>query len=177
MVYVRWLNRKEGTVPAYNFKKQFVPKIESGLKVWTIRNPRKNPTEIGDALMLYVGMRTKYCRKIMDAICICKYSVYIFDDGKVLLSGVIITQKELFAQHDGFEDFGQFLSFHKDAGNINKELELIQWALSDDLFALYCKPWNKYGSIGTPFDEPLETDVKSDVDPVLSANEKGGSQC
>ena len=54
---------------ALSFKAQFAEPILAGTKRQTIRN-RKYPPKVGDRLQLYVGMRTKHCRKIMpDVIC------------------------------------------------------------------------------------------------------------
>ena len=60
-------------MPALNFQKQFAPKVEAGEKRQTIRAERKDgrmPAKVGDTLALYTGMRTKGCRKLMDAECI-----------------------------------------------------------------------------------------------------------
>jgi hypothetical protein len=51
---------------AYGFKWQFASPIRDGIKRHTIRLPRKRHARPGEALQLYVGMRTKSCFKIMD---------------------------------------------------------------------------------------------------------------
>lgn len=51
---------------AYNFKSQFVPKIESGEKTQTVRRIGKRVhAKPGQPVQLYTGMRTKKCRKII----------------------------------------------------------------------------------------------------------------
>ncbi len=55
---------------ALSFKAQFAPPIVAGLKRQTVRAGRKRPPRAGERLQLYVGMRTKHCRKIIpDPIC------------------------------------------------------------------------------------------------------------
>ena len=56
-------------MPAYNFKERFAADVEAGRKRQTIRRKRKRPTKPGDVLYLYVGMRTKRCRKLGEATC------------------------------------------------------------------------------------------------------------
>lgn len=50
-------------MPAYNFKIQFAPLVESGDKTCTIRATDKG-AKIGDTAYLYYGQRTKQCRKL-----------------------------------------------------------------------------------------------------------------
>lgn len=54
---------------AYSFKAFFAPQIVCGLKRQTVRANRKRHALPGEALQLYTGMRTKHCRKILDAVC------------------------------------------------------------------------------------------------------------
>jgi len=57
-------------MPALNFQARFADAVERGDKTQTIRAPRKRPFKVGDNLYLYTGMRTKWCRKLLDAVCI-----------------------------------------------------------------------------------------------------------
>jgi hypothetical protein len=58
-------------MPAYNFRKNFVPMILDLSKPHTIRRRRaKRPTVPGDMLSLYTGMRTKQCTLIATAPCV-----------------------------------------------------------------------------------------------------------
>lgn len=55
---------------AYSFKAQFAPAIEARIKRQTIRAGRRRQARVGEDLQLYVGMRTKHCRKIIpDPVC------------------------------------------------------------------------------------------------------------
>ena len=56
---------------AYGFKPFFEPQIIAGLKPQTVRGDRRRHAHPGDYLQLYVGMRTRHCRKIIsDRRCI-----------------------------------------------------------------------------------------------------------
>lgn len=48
-------------MPAYNFKAQFAPAVETGQKLCTIRG---RAAVVGTIAYLYTGMRTKACRKL-----------------------------------------------------------------------------------------------------------------
>ena len=50
-------------MPAYNFKKQFAPLVESGEKRQTIRQAARGACR-GATAYLYTGQRTKSCRKL-----------------------------------------------------------------------------------------------------------------
>lgn len=52
----------------FSFKPEFVGKILAGEKQSTIRSTKR--CEVGDTMQLYTGLRTKKCKKLMDAICI-----------------------------------------------------------------------------------------------------------
>lgn len=55
---------------AYSFKAQFAPAIEARTKCQTIRAGRRRQARAGERLQLYVGMRTRHCRKIIpDPVC------------------------------------------------------------------------------------------------------------
>jgi len=51
-------------MPSVNYKKRFVPDVESGIKKQTIRKKRKNPIKPGDKLYFFTGLRTKHCRRL-----------------------------------------------------------------------------------------------------------------
>ena len=53
---------------AFSFKPEFVGKIMSGEKLSTIRSTKR--CDVGDAMQLYTGLRTKKCTKLMDSVCI-----------------------------------------------------------------------------------------------------------
>lgn len=56
---------------AYSFKPSFVLPISNGTKRQTIRLPRKRHARPGEDVQLFMGMRTRYCRKIIpDPVCV-----------------------------------------------------------------------------------------------------------
>jgi len=120
-------------MPAYNFKERFAADVETGSKRQTIRHTRKRPTKPGDTLYLYVGMRTKRCRKLREAICesvvpiliMGLYNITLYpedNERRRALSGPEIDQ---LAQDDGFASAAEFVGFFW------KELpfkgEIIRW--------------------------------------------------
>src|SRR5665648_136068 len=70
------------TMPSLSFQKPFVPGIRAMLdkdyatrlkikpKTTTIRATRKRPFKKGDKLFLFSGLRTKYCHKLGEVICL-----------------------------------------------------------------------------------------------------------
>ena len=100
-------------MPAYNFKKQFVPKILDRSKPHTVRRRRKRPTKKGDMLMLYTGMRTKKCELIAISECIKVVPIEIIRGVGVRLDGQLLSEEEThaFAKADGFEDAWPMFDF------------------------------------------------------------------
>lgn len=110
-------------MPALNFK-VFVDKVESGAKSQTIRPPRKYPVKLGDKLYLYIGMRTKNCRKLGEAVCseiipigftfwrgdfcffIKSEDIYI-DDLRIMF----LKEKDEIIRRDGFRNLKEFQNF------------------------------------------------------------------
>lgn len=94
---------------AYSFKPFFAPQIVDRIKLQTIRADRRRHARPGEPLQLFIGMRTRYCRKIIaDPICIAvspivieiEYGLitHISVDGHELSEG----EMEAFARQDGF---------------------------------------------------------------------------
>lgn len=54
---------------AYSFKARFAGPIEARTKLHTLRNQRKRHAQVGEALQLYTGMRTKACRLVARETC------------------------------------------------------------------------------------------------------------
>lgn len=103
---------------AYNFQKQFAPAIESWNKRHTIRRiGKRHHSKPGDRIQLYTGMRTKYCRKIINPDPICLYckpvSILVCDSGIRAVSVDSIPVKDLaaFALSDGFESLACMAQF------------------------------------------------------------------
>jgi len=120
-------------MPAYNFKSQFVPLVESGVKKQTIRPTRKHPTRPGKTLQLYTGMRTKKCRLLRTETCthvkpVQIYATCIVIDGKILSQG----EAWQLAEADGFKTLADFYDFFRDTYGLSEtrpitNMELIQW--------------------------------------------------
>ena len=119
-------------MPAYNFQKQFVPMIEDGSKRNTIRRRRKHPTQAGQTLRLYMGMRTKGCRLIRDVVCVRIEPVVIYPAlGRVVLDGKMLSLDETlrFALRDGFANHMDFFKFFEQYPPevLEREMEVIYW--------------------------------------------------
>lgn len=118
-------------MPAYNFKRQFVPKILDGSKIHTIRRRRKNPTKDGDILYLYTGMRTKQCELIMQTKCSAILPIEVVRGYGVTLDGNLLSDEDTIklALADGFEDVFKFFDFFDQYPYevVSKELEIIYW--------------------------------------------------
>lgn len=115
-------------MPAYNFKVEFASLVESGYKRQTIRKKRKRPTQIGDILYLYTGMRTRGCRGLGKAICLNADSITIDRDS------IIVAGRELgFAEtlglyrNDGFPCLTEFFGFFESLYGLPFEGVLLKW--------------------------------------------------
>ena len=107
-------------MPLINFKKQFASLVETGVKRQTIRARRadgRNP-RVGQTLYLYVGTRTKSCRKLREEICRLVQQVTIDEHG-INIDGRWLSpaERDVFSRADGFEDFYELKCFfHKEHG-------------------------------------------------------------
>mgnify|MGYP001005788972 FL=1 len=117
-----------------NFKKRFAPAVEAGEKRQTIRAHRKDGKrpQPGDHLRLYTGLRTKECRKLMDAICTDVSSVHIFDDVSdisIVIAGRRLTRDEgrELANADGFNTRAEFLGFFSETHGLPFDGLMIEW--------------------------------------------------
>lgn len=115
----------------YGFKKKFATLVESGCKLHTIRDLRKDDRHAkpGDKLQLYTGLRTKQCRKLIEADPICWDVFDIVIDSKqeaVRINGGLLRPAELeaLAIGDGCESVKEFFEFFPTA----EERKLICWA-------------------------------------------------
>ena len=91
-------------MPAYSFKLRFVPFVKDGSKNQTIRAKRKYQVKPGDKLYLYYGMRTKWCKKLKEAICKDVEQIIIYKNGNVTVAGEKLSEwrKDCLAYSDGF---------------------------------------------------------------------------
>jgi hypothetical protein len=124
-------------MPALNFKRQFEPHIRSKRKQHTIRAKRKRPIKPGDRLYLYSGMRTKSCRKIVNAVCVCSKveEIRIWevrgetpeDNFRVAIDGVGLEKDECqaLARADGFNNFADMMKFWD--GRLPFHGDVIHW--------------------------------------------------
>ncbi len=123
-------------MPAYNFKSRFAPKVESGEKRQTIRKRRKVGNAVPEKpIQLYVGQRTKACRKLVDPDPECKsvHPIKItrhFAFGAVFVDGKKLTYLETFnlTRDDGFSSTVDFFHFFvPDPGDVFDDAVLIKW--------------------------------------------------
>ena len=126
-------------MPIYNFKKRFAEAVASGAKTQTIRRRRKRPTQPGETLYLWTGLRTKNPRKLREdnPSCTAVHPLEIHEERarvKVKVGAEWVPDVELdaFARADGFVDARDFhLFWRKEHGlaphNPLKGFELIQW--------------------------------------------------
>lgn len=119
-------------MPALNFKKQFAPAVESGVKCQTIRASRKRPIHAGDWLYLFTGMRTKSCRKLGEFRCTRAVEVFLGTDTAVV-DGVQLCPigRHQFAEADGFGSFQEMTAFFgSQHGPLPFAGHLIEWSIS-----------------------------------------------
>jgi len=99
-------------MPAYSFKERFCPFLLDGSKTQTIRAMRKGRcrhAEPGDIVYLYFGLRTKWCKKLGEGVCVNRKEIIIHPAGDIEIDGVHLSdphEKNLFAWRDGFRPSG-----------------------------------------------------------------------
>ena len=116
-------------MPAINFKKEFSLKVESGEKCQTIRALRKdgrNPHP-GQTLYLYTGMRTKYCRKLGEAVCKNVTQITIEENEDIIIGITTLNEVEKFIKTDGFDNIDDFYNFFRKVHGLPFYGLLIQW--------------------------------------------------
>jgi hypothetical protein len=135
---------------SYGFKSQFVPAIEKGTKLFTLRDHRINGhARAGDLLHLWEGMRTPSQRLIFGKPMPCTRSfpvVLLFEpiaNGSVTLTSVQRHEKDGasvlcladdlqgFVVGDGFETIADFTKWHCPLGLTIVKKHLISWAQMD----------------------------------------------
>lgn len=120
-------------MPILNFNKKFASKVKRGLKTQTIRRFRKFPIKPGDKLYLYTGLRTKYAKKLREAICIDTEIIRIDHDGiereRRLRKSFFHEREALnrFAKSDGFKDWNEMLTWWLKVHGLPFEGTLISW--------------------------------------------------
>ncbi|OJF91719.1 hypothetical protein AX761_21960 [Rhizobium sp. 58] len=96
---------------AYSFKAFFVPQIESGYKLQTVRANRKRHARSGEPIQLYQAMRTKHCRKIIDDPTCTTVLPVVIETSSVIetVSAIFINDCPL--KRDEIEEFARFDGF------------------------------------------------------------------
>lgn len=122
----------------YGYKEMFVPMIWDGTKGHTIRGDRKDGRlpKPGEKIYMYVGLRTKKCYKIGEAICkgVCKIQITeklikIFDPLGINYVTLVGQTADRLAWSDGFRPEG-FTTFHN-SGAFN--LMISFWKKNNEL--------------------------------------------
>jgi len=133
-------------MPAFNFKSQFASLVKSGEKTQTIHKDRKDgraPAVVGDLIHLYIGQRTKECRKLAHGLCTGVYNVEmdyglagvpsIWIDGRLLFhanpetDNIAVLNDNQFAKADGFQNFMEMWIWFKDHHGLPFHGKLITW--------------------------------------------------
>lgn len=119
---------------AYNFKARFAEAVERGVKRQTIRATREGRSRHarpGEPVQLYVGLRTKDARKLVDPDPICTLSTYcnIHATGVTLGNHPTIDLDE-FARRDGFKDFADMKTWFAENHGLPFIGRLIAWDMS-----------------------------------------------
>jgi hypothetical protein len=116
-------------MPAYSFKERFIPLIKSGEKRQTIRSKRKHQVEEGDKIYLFYGMRTKFCTRIMDAVCLGVKDISITANGVVRIDGraLMNAEKQKLAKADGFDNFDTMIRWWKQTHKLPFTGDIIYW--------------------------------------------------
>ena len=124
-------------MPAYNFKERFAAKVESGVKTQTVRKCRKRPTKKGDTLYLYIGMRTKKCKRLGIGNCTKVVDFEIPESETHFLWNGAPNFKDgwearVFVESEGFETWEEMIEFFKDIYGLPFEGEVIYWILIEE---------------------------------------------
>ena len=107
---------------AFNFHSSFVPRIESGVKISTIRKTRRGC--LGRKMQLYVGQRTPECRLIKEVICTGIWEFHIHGNG--LVSCMHPDAGYLWRQ-EGFDGPTQFIAFFEEVYGLPFSGYLHEW--------------------------------------------------
>lgn len=116
------------------FKKVYMERILSGEKTTTIRAPRKYPVKVGETLYLYVGLRTKGCRKLGEAEALEVKDIIITDSYDIVEGWnpknkrfLSIPEMEELVVKDGFDSPEAFFKFFDENHGLPLHANLISW--------------------------------------------------
>jgi hypothetical protein len=118
---------------AYNFQGRFAEAIEQGEKRQTVRAiGKRHHASPGDDLQLYIGMRTKSCRKVREAKCndVCQITIYedkilTFNPQEIHLGDDL----EHFARRDGFASWSEMRDWFAKIHGLPFTGVLIRWLI------------------------------------------------
>lgn len=108
---------------AYSFKARFADAIASGRKRQTVRANRKRHARPGELLQLYMGMRTRHCRKLVaDPVCrsVEAIRINVDEDGRLAIGlptkggnarFLNRSDRQRFAEADGFSSEADMHAF------------------------------------------------------------------
>ena len=137
-------------MPSLNFKKEFVPGILAMLdknyakrtgvkpKYTTIRAKRKRPIRKGDKLFLFSGLRTKYCKKMGETICLKTEDITINEPTpntiNINIDGITLSAQEeiKLAKKDGFISSSEMVEWFRKAHGLPFEGQRIHMANTYD---------------------------------------------
>jgi len=120
-------------VSAYNFQRQFAPRILDGSKPHTIRARRKNGylPKVGERIKLYTGMRTKQCELLREVTVtrVRPIIVHSVQFPGVVLDGRTLRMYEIcdLATADGFKNEYAFFDFFREKRGDSFSGYLIEW--------------------------------------------------
>ena len=129
-------------MPAYSFKERFCPMILDQSKTHTIRDIRKGNSKHakeGDPVMLYFGMRTKYCYKLGDGTCLYTLPIIIYKNEIFVADNKLdYYQREYLSWCDGFRPTGSsylnpegsfdlMIRYWLQNGGLSYERRIIYW--------------------------------------------------
>jgi hypothetical protein len=132
---------------AYSFKRRFAPPILMGAKAQTIRvnrAGRSRHARAGEQLQLYIGMRTRHCRRLGAPACTAVVPVRLVFGPKgpaelFQVDGLPLppARMDVFAREDGFESVQDMAAFwweeHPgDGALLTFEGVLIRWQAFSD---------------------------------------------
>lgn len=117
---------------------EFVPMIESGRKLHTIRRERKIPFKVGQTLFLYTDSRTQAAKKQGEKTLSHKYWISIDPERLTAsLEGVPLSMRQVrdLAWRDGFDQVTEFFKFFERYTKevCEKDLRLLCWVFPSHL--------------------------------------------
>lgn len=107
---------------AFDFKPQFVPLIENGKKISTIRRSKRGA--VGRKMQLYTGQRTKDCRLIKEVVCT---AIYEFGINEHRLVSCRHPDAGYLWRQEGFTSPNEFIKFFEEQYGLPFQGYLHEW--------------------------------------------------